>query len=79
MAAGCLARLVLEAWQWSDGALVAHEVHSLTVDIYASDEIVDALRGAGFGDVRVVGGYHGDEPKGDERFLVYVAQRPATA
>jgi Methyltransferase domain len=65
----------LEAWQWSDGALVAHEVHTLTVNLYTSDEIVDALRSAGFADVGIVGGYHGDEPRGDERFIVYVARR----
>ncbi len=63
----------LQAWQWSDGELLAHETHRLVVNVYTSSEIVAALGAVGFDDVRVVGGYHGDPPTGDERFLVYIA------
>jgi SAM-dependent methyltransferase len=66
----------LQAWQWSDGELVAHETHHLVTNIYSSSEITGALGAAGFDDVRVVGGYHGGPPAGDERFLVYIAHRP---
>lgn len=63
----------LQAWQWQRDELVAHETHALVVNIYSPNEIVMLLEQAGFVDVRVVGGYHGGEPTGDEEFLVYVA------
>ena len=66
----------MQAWQWSNGELVASETHALVANAYTSSEIVDALGEAGFDDVRVVGGYHGGEPTGDEEFLVYLARRP---
>ena len=66
----------LQAWQWRNGDLVAHEVHTLVVNIYAQDEIVALLEQAGFVDVRVVGGYHEREPDGSEEFLVYIAAAP---
>ena len=66
----------LEAWQWRDGELVAHERHGLVANLYTSDEIVGMLDAAGFIDVRVIGGYHGGEPTGDEEFLVYLATAP---
>ena len=66
----------LQAWQWSAGKLIAHETHRLVLNVYSSSEIIAALDAAGFDDVRVVGGYHGDPPTGDERFLVYLAHRP---
>ncbi len=68
----------MQAWQWSGDELVAHETNSLTVNLYSSGEIVDALRDVGFGDVQTVGGYHGGPPTGDEQFLVYLARRPIT-
>jgi SAM-dependent methyltransferase len=69
----------MQAWQWSDGELVAHETHALVANVYTSSEIVDALGDAGFDDVTIVGGYHGGEPTGDEEFLVYLARRPPRA
>ena len=66
----------LQAWQWHDGELVAHETHALIVNIYTREEIVLLLAEAGFVDVRVVGGYHGGEPDGHEEFLVYLATAP---
>ena len=66
----------LQAWQWRDDELVAHETHTLVVNIYSPDEIVALLMQAGFVDVRVVGGYHGGAPNGSEQFLVYVATAP---
>ncbi len=69
----------LQAWQWSDGELVAHETHALTANVYTPREVVDALREAGAEDVEVVGGYHGGEPTGDEKFLVYLTRRPESA
>jgi SAM-dependent methyltransferase len=66
----------IQAWQWRDGALVGYETHRLVANLWERDELVAALADAGFVDVRVVGGYHGDEPTGDERFLVYLATRP---
>jgi SAM-dependent methyltransferase len=69
----------MQAWQWSDGDLVAHETHALVANVYTRNEIVDALGTAGFDDVEVVGGYHGDEPTGDEEFLVYLARVAHTA
>ena len=66
----------LQAWQWRDGDLVAHESHRLIANAYSTTEIVEALGAAGFENTRVVGGYHGGPPTGDERFLVYLAHRP---
>jgi SAM-dependent methyltransferase len=63
----------LQAWQWRDSDLVGHESHTLTVNIYSSDDIVAMLDQAGFVDIRVVGGYHGGAPTGIDEFLVYVA------
>jgi SAM-dependent methyltransferase len=65
----------MQAWQWSDGELLAHEAHALLANAYTSDEIVGALGEVGFDTVEVVGGYHGGTPTGDEEFLVYVARR----
>ena len=67
------ARRELQAWQWLGDELVAHETHALVVNIYSPAEIVALLEQAGFVNVRVVGGYHGKPPKGDEAFLVYLA------
>jgi hypothetical protein len=69
----------MQAWQWHDGELVAHEIRLLVANSYSAAEIVAALASAGFDDIRVVGGYHGDEPTGSEQFLVYVAHRPFAA
>lgn len=69
----------IQAWQWSDGRLLAHESHTLTANVYTPDEILHAFREAGAHDVDVVGGYHGGEPTGEEEFLVYLTRRPARA
>lgn len=69
----------IQAWQWSDGEMVAHETHALTANVYTSDEILDALREAGAQDVELVGGYHGGQPTGRETFLVYLSRRPVPA
>src|SRR4051794_32514159 len=69
----------IQAWQWSNGELVAHETHELTTNVYSSREILDAFDEAGIHDVEVVGGYHGGKPTGDEQFLVYLARRPRYA
>jgi SAM-dependent methyltransferase len=66
----------IQAWQWRDGALSAHETHRLVANLWEPDELVAALGDAGFVDVRVVGGYHGGRPTGDERFLVHLATHP---
>jgi hypothetical protein len=66
----------IQAWQWSESELVAHETHGLVENVYTSGEILDALGAAGAHDVEVVGGYHGGAPTGDEEFLVYLACRP---
>jgi SAM-dependent methyltransferase len=63
----------MQAWQWRDDELVAHETHALLVNVYSSTQIIDALTAAGFVDVRVSGGYHGGAPTGTEKFLVYRA------
>ncbi len=59
------------------GELVAHETRSVVINLYTADELVASLASAGFVDLDVVGGYHGGEPDGSERFLVYIARRPA--
>ena len=66
----------LEAWRWRDDELVGHEAHQLVINVWRTREITAALGEAGFQDVQVVGGYHGGEPTGDERFVVFVARRP---
>jgi SAM-dependent methyltransferase len=66
----------LEAWQWRDGVVTAHEVYPLVINVWRTSEIVAALVDVGFADVEVVGGYHGGEPTGDERFVVLIARRP---
>ncbi|MGI9053331.1 MAG: hypothetical protein ACR2HQ_11895, partial [Ilumatobacteraceae bacterium] len=68
----------LEAWQWLDGELTAHELHRLEINVWRRAEIVAALRDVGFENVTVVAGYTGGEPTGDERFLVYLARRPSS-
>jgi SAM-dependent methyltransferase len=69
----------IQAWQWSDGELVAHETHALTANVYTSEEILNALHEAGAHDVEVVGGYHGGQPTGREKFLVYLTRQPVPA
>ena len=69
----------MQAWQWQDDELVAHETHALVVNVYTREQIVAALGEAGFAEVSVVGGYHGGEPTGDEKFLVYRAVKDRTA
>jgi len=69
----------MQLWQWSGGELVAHETRSVIINLYTADEIVASLTSAGFADLDVVGGYHGGEPDGSERFLVYIARRPASS
>lgn len=64
----------VQAWQWRDGELIAHETRPLLETIDTRDEIISMLAAAGFADVTVVGGYHGGPPTGDEEFLVYVAR-----
>jgi SAM-dependent methyltransferase len=64
----------IQAWQWWNGDLVAHETHRLTYNVYTSEEILEAFDQAGAHNVEVVGGYHGGEPTGDEEFLVYLAR-----
>src|SRR5262249_49856993 len=66
----------LEAWQWRDNQVVAHETHRLVCNVWSRDEIVAGLEDVGFAEIEVVGGYHGGAPRGDERFLVYVARLP---
>ena len=66
----------LEAWQWQAGALVGHEAYRLLINVWTPAAIVGALAEAGFEDIHVVGGYHGGEPTGHERFLVYLARHP---
>jgi SAM-dependent methyltransferase len=63
----------LQAWQWRDDELVAHETHSLVVNIYSSNEIVSLLESVGFADVRVQGGYHGGVPTELDAFHVFIA------
>jgi SAM-dependent methyltransferase len=67
----------IQAWQWHEGVLVAHETHRLVANPYTPTEVVELLGAVGFVDVHVVGGYHGGPPTGDERFSVYLARRPA--
>ncbi|MGI9051286.1 MAG: class I SAM-dependent methyltransferase, partial [Ilumatobacteraceae bacterium] len=38
----------LEAWQWLDGELTAHELHRLEINVWRRAEIVAALRDVGF-------------------------------
>ena len=66
----------LEAWQWRDDVVTAHEVHRLVINVWLIHEIVAALGDVGFVDVEAVGGYHGGEPTGDERVVVLIARRP---
>lgn len=67
----------MDVWQWRDGDLIGHETHRLVLNGWRPSEIVAALGEVGFDDVSVVGGYHGGEPSGDERFLVFAARRSA--
>ena len=67
----------MQAWQRHGDELVAHETHDLVGNVYSSDEIVALLADAGFADVRVVGGYHGDAPTEADGFHVFVATAPA--
>jgi hypothetical protein len=66
----------LEAWQWRDDVVTAHEVYPLVINVWRIDAIVAALGDVGFADVEIVGGYHGGAPTGDERFVVLIARRP---
>ena len=71
----CLTR-EMQAWQWQGDELVAHEAHHLVVNVYSSREIVALLEEVGFGDVRVLGGYHGGAPAQLDSFHVFVATSP---
>lgn len=66
----------VQAWQWQDGELIAHETHDIVINIYTSDEIVVALSEAGFVDIDIVGGYHGGEPSDSDQFHVFIATAP---
>ena len=46
------------------------------INVWTPAAIVGAIAEAGFEDIHVVGGYHGGEPTGHERFLVYLARHP---
>ncbi|MFN0089235.1 MAG: class I SAM-dependent methyltransferase [Acidimicrobiales bacterium] len=63
----------LAVWQWRGDELVANESHALVVNVYSREQIVAALGEAGFGEIRVTGGYHGGEPTEHDRLLVYRA------
>ncbi len=65
----------MDAFQWSDGALVTRERHQLTVNLYFAGELVMMLERAGFTEVEVRGEYNDMPPTGDDTFLVYVATR----
>ena len=69
----------MQAWQWREGELVAHETRELVENLYSEGQVLALLDRGGFVDIEVVGGYHGGAPNGDEEFLVYVATRPTTA
>lgn len=66
----------LQAWQWQNDELIAHESHSLVANFYSSDEIVTLLTTVGFTDVRVQGGYHGGAPNDLDGFHVFIAAVP---
>ncbi len=66
----------LQAWQWKDDELVAHETHALVVNVYSSNEIASVLASVGFTDVRVLGGYHGGAATESDSFHVFVAAVP---
>jgi SAM-dependent methyltransferase len=66
----------LQAWQWRDGDLTAHEVRHIDINVWTTAEIAGLLAEVGFADVQVVGGYHGGAPTGEEEFLVLLARRP---
>lgn len=68
-------RFEMRAFEWRNGELVTEEEHSLDMRVYFKDELVLMLERAGFGEIGVSGGYTGDEPSGDEDFLVYAARR----
>ena len=63
----------VQAWQWQDGELVAHETRALVADVYSSNEIASVLASVGFTDIRVLGGYHGGVPTELDSFHVFVA------
>jgi len=65
----------LRASMWREGTLVAEEEHSLTERMYFRDELVALLENAGFGEVRVFGGYSDRAARADDDVLVLSARK----
>ncbi|MDP9296422.1 MAG: class I SAM-dependent methyltransferase [Actinomycetota bacterium] len=65
----------MHAEMWRGGDLVAEEDRRLTEHLYFRDELVLMIERAGFGDVRVEGGYEGEGATPDHDFLVYIAKK----
>jgi hypothetical protein len=65
----------LRASMWREGTLVAEEEHSLTERMYFRDELVALLENAGFGEVRVFGGYSDRAARADDDVLVFSARK----
>lgn len=70
------ATLEIRAFRWREGVLEAEEGHTLTMNLYFTNELRSMLERAGF----VVDAIHGDHrpepPTSESDFVVFVARRP---
>jgi SAM-dependent methyltransferase len=66
----------MRARLWRDDAIVEEETRPLHISLYFAQEIVQLLRGAGFEDVQIEGGYTGRPATPDDGVVMFVARRP---
>jgi SAM-dependent methyltransferase len=69
----------IRAELWRDGTLIREEEHTLTLNLYFTNELVLLLERAGFDDVVVRGGYDDAEPTADHDFVVFHATKERSA
>jgi SAM-dependent methyltransferase len=66
----------LRACRWVGGELDAEEEHTLTINLYFTNELVLMLERAGFVDVELHGDHEARPPTAESRFVVFVARKP---
>ena len=65
----------MRARRWRHGHLEADERHTLKETLYFRNELLMMLQQAGFGRIRVEGGYAHAEPTRDSDILVFIAHK----
>ena len=70
------ATMEIRASLWRGGALAVEEEHTLTINLYFTNELVLMLERAGFVVVELHGDHEARPPTAESRFVVFVARKP---